>query len=135
MKLILTNGLELNPILVTGEHKYIQNQDRDVLSFIFDSKYSMDKLDSLFTESNCETIKLINENTEEESVYNGYVIRVELIKKTEELEPETSESTSVHVTRIHVSMAQRSYSETKIAQMNQELTDTQLAIAEIGQLL
>lgn len=34
-----------------------------------------------------------------------------------------------------VSMAQRTYSETKLAQVAQESTDTQLAVAELAELV
>ena len=134
MKLILTNGLELTPIMVTGEHKYIQGANRDVLTFVFDDSLSMDELDTIFTEINCEFITIIGDDNSE-SIFNGYVIRTELIKKSEIAEEPTSNTEEVSVVRVMISMAQRTYSETKLAQVAQESTDVQLAITELAELL
>ena len=134
MKIILNNNKILNPIMVTGEHQYIQGVNRDVLTFVFDNTVSMDELDSVFSESNCESIVIVGDDNSE-SIFNGYVIRTELIKKFEMAEESTSESEEVSVERIMVSMAQRTYSETKLAQVVQESTDTQLAVAELAELM
>lgn len=134
MKIILSNGTELTPIMVTGEHQYIQGSNRDVLTFVFDNTLSMDELDSIFTETNCESITIIGDD-ESESVFNGYIIRTELIKKFEILEESTSDTDEVSVERIMISMAQRTYAETKLAQVVQESTDTQLAIAELAEMI
>lgn len=50
-------------------------------------------------------------------------------------EESTSETEEKSVERIMVSMVQRTYSETKLAQVAQESTDTQLAVAELAELV
>lgn len=134
MKIILSNKTDLTPIMVTGEHQYIHGSNRDVLTFVFDNTYSLNELDSIFTEINCETITIIGDDLSE-SIFNGYVIRTELIKKFEVVEESTSDTEEQTVERIMVSMAQRTYSETKLAQIAQESTDTQLAVAELAELM
>lgn len=134
MKIILSNGMELNPIMVTGEHNYVHGANRDVLTFVFDNTLSMDELDSLFTEVNCESITIVGDD-DSESIFNGYVIRTELTKKFEVSEESTSDTDEVSVERIMVSMAQRTYAETKLAQVAQESTDTQLAVAELAEMI
>lgn len=135
MKLILTNGLELTPIMVTGQPKYIQGAERDSLTFVFDSTYSMDELDALFTEANCEKIILIEDGTGDAYMHTGYVIRTDLTKRIEVTEPATPETEEVSEQRILITMAQRTYAETKLAQVAQESTDTQLAVAELAELM
>lgn len=135
MKLILTNGLELTPILVTGQSKYIQGAERDSLTFVFGGSYSMDELDALFTEANCEKIILVEEGSGDAYMHTGYVIRTDLTKRIEVTEQATPETEEVSEQRILITMAQRTYAETKLAQVAQESTDTQLAVAELAELM
>lgn len=142
MKIILANGTELNLIMVTGGPQYVQGANRDVLTFVFDGSVSMDEVDILFSETNCETIKIISEETvqvdeentkivETENVHSGYVIRAGLTKKREIVQEATTSTEEVSEYRVEVTMAQRTYAETKIAMMSQDITDTQLALCEI----
>lgn len=111
MKIILTNGQELNPLMVTGGSRYVNGANRDCLNFVFPENASMDELDSIFTEANCETIKLVGDDGVSEAVYTDYAIRVELKQSFETVEPENSNAVEQTVKRITVSMAQRSYME------------------------
>ena len=61
MKLILANGTELNALTVLGDTRYLQGANRDVLTFIFDDSHTLDEIDGLFNESNCETMTLVTE--------------------------------------------------------------------------
>lgn len=131
MKIILTNGQELQCIQVQGEHRYINGANRDCLKFIFPENASMDELDSIFTEANCETIKLVGDDGVSNAVYTDYAIRVELKQSFETVEPENSNNEEQTVKRIAVSMAQRSYVEKKLAQVADEVTNTQLALVEL----
>ena len=130
MKIILSNGTELTPIMVTGESKYIQGASRDSLSFVFDDSVSMDELDSLFSEANCESINIFGDDASE-YLYKGYTIRAELKKADVVVEQATTDAEAVTVKRITVIMAQRTYAESKIASMQEEITNTQLALCEI----
>ncbi|MBQ6945361.1 MAG: hypothetical protein IJN43_13685 [Ruminococcus sp.] len=114
MKVTLTNGTELNPIMVTGESRYIQGASRDTLTFVF-AGVSLDEMDSIFTAENCETISIIND--EEEAIYNGYTLRAELVKKQVEVQKATTETDAVTEERVFVSMAQRTYAENQMAIM------------------
>ena len=134
MKIVLANAVELIPILVTGEMKYIQGINRDTLTFIFSEDSSMDELDTIFTEDACESIIILGED-ESEAIHNGYTIRAELVKKNVEVQKETEGTEAVFEKRIFVTMAQRSYAETKLASIARESVDTQMAVAELAEIL
>lgn len=76
MKIILTDGTELHPILVTGGSKYILGSSRDTLTFIFPEDPSLEEIDTLFTSENCKSIKMYQDNNE--YIHKGYVVRTEL---------------------------------------------------------
>ena len=134
MKIILTNGTELTPIQVTGELKHIQGVNRDTLNFIFSEDFSMDELDAIFTEDACESI-IITGDDESEAIHTGYTIRTELVKKQVEVQKETEEQEAVFEKRVFVTMAQRTYTETKLANVIKESLDTQLAVVELAEML
>lgn len=108
--IILSNGEELTPIMVTGEKRDVHGAYRDVLCFVFDDTKSLTELDAVFTEENCESIT-IKENSEE-YIHNGYVIRAGLEKSL--VKQESTDGTPVYVNRVFVRMAQRTYDETKL---------------------
>lgn len=111
MKIILANGTELTPILVTGGPKYVQNATRDTLNFVF-AECSLDEMDDAFNEMNCETITIVGDDGSE-AIHSGYVIRAELVKKSEEVEKNTYEK------RVFVSMSQRTYAESQLASLTE----------------
>lgn len=119
MKVILSNGIELTPILVTGSPRFIQNSNRDVLSFIFPATEDMTVLDATFSATNCESITIVGDDGAE-AIHKGYTIRAELSKASVEVTPATTDSVAVSEDRITVSMAQRTYMESQLA----SLTDT-----------
>lgn len=119
MKIILTNGTELEPIIVTGNKKTVQGASRDVLSFIFSEDVSLDEMDRLFSVENCETITIID--GENEYIYNGYVIRAELTRSPVEVSPATESNAAVIENRVTVSMGQRTYTETQIASLTETI--------------
>ena len=126
MKIILANGAELNAILATGEKRQLQGAERDVLSFVFPESESLDTLDALFTPENCESITLaeVDKETGETTstyIHKAYTIRAELVRKPEEVTPATEETEAVYENRVFVSMAQRTYAESKIAELSEAL--------------
>lgn len=129
MKIILANGTELNPIMVTGGPKYVQGQSRDTLSFIFPADAGMEALDGDFTAENCETIKIV-EDSDAENIHKGYTIRAELSKKSVEVTPATEEAEAVYEDRITVSMSQRTYAETQLAENSAAIDDIILSMLE-----
>lgn len=129
MKIILNDGTELTAIIVTGGQKYTQGANRDALTFVF-SETSLDEIDAVFTEANCESVTLIGDD-ESENIHKGYVIRTELTKKSVITEAESSDTEEVTEMRVFVTMAQRTYAETQMAAIAEEVTNTQLALCEI----
>ncbi len=116
MKIILNNGTELEPILVTGGLRRIQGADRDTLSFVFPASAGLETLDAAFTPCNCESITIVDDE-EAQYVHSGYTIRRELSKAAVEVTPATAEAEAVYEDRITVAMAQRTYAETQLAQL------------------
>lgn len=116
MKIILANGTELNPILVTGGLRHIQGASRDTLSFVFPTEVGMDALDAAFTADACESINIIGDD-ESEAIHKAYTIRAELKKESVVVTPATDSSDAVFEDRITVSMSQRTYHETQLKNM------------------
>ena len=115
MKIILVDGTELTPIIVTGEKRNIQGASRDTLNFVFSADAGMDTLDAVFTSNNCESIKIVDDS-DSEYIHKAYTIRADLNKKSVEITPATSDTAAVYEDRITVSMAQRTYTETRLAE-------------------
>ena len=116
MRITLTNGVELNALMVTGGGRYVQGATRDTLTFIFPVEQSMDELDALFTAQNCETI-ILGDGETEGGIHHGYTIRAELKREPVEVAPATESTEAVMENRTFVSMAQRTYMETKMMEM------------------
>ena len=132
MKVILNNGIEVTPNIVTGEKRNVQNARRDALTFVFGDA-SLEEIDNTFTAEACETITIIE--GEEVHKYNGYTIRAELVKEVVETKQATAETPAEYENRVSVTMAERTYSETVLAKLAQESTDTQIAVAELAALV
>lgn len=120
MKIILSNGTELTPIVVTGELKVVQDAFRDVLNFIFYADAGMEALDAAFTESACENINIVGDDGSE-AIHKGYTIRVGLNKAAVKVQEATADTDAVYEDRITVSMGQRTYTETKVAEQQAAL--------------
>lgn len=129
MKIILANGTELNPIMVTGGPKYIQGQSRDTLSFIFPADAGMETLDETFSEANCESITIV-EDGGIENIHKSYTIRAELSKAAVEVTPATESEAAVYEDRITVAMSQRTYAETQLAENSAAIDDIILSMLE-----
>lgn len=138
MHLILADGTQLNHIGATGTTKYIQGANRDTITFEFDATHSVDELRELFTEANCEVINIVTDDVVETVVENedgtqevksevvytnnyheGYVIRAEVAEKVKEITPATGTTEAITETRVFVTMAQRTYTETQIASLTE----------------
>lgn len=117
MKVILNNGVEVTPIIVTGEKRNIQNARRDVLTFVF-GETSLDEIDGIFTTENCEKMVIVG-NDNSEAIYKGYVVRAELVKEMVEVKGATAEESAEYETRVKVSMAERTYAETQLANLTE----------------
>lgn len=116
MKIILNNGKELSPILVTGGPRMVQGASRDTLNFIFPSDVSMASIDEAFTADACDKITIVGDDGSE-NIHTGYTIRAELSKASVEVTPATESEAAVFEDRITVSMSQRTYAESQLANM------------------
>lgn len=116
MNIKLGNDIELEAILVTGGPRYVQGADRDALSIVFPASTGLDALDAVLTPSNCETITIVDDDGDE-YIHTGYTIRCELSKAAVEISPATAESEAVYEDRVTAVMAQRTYAETQLAQL------------------
>lgn len=119
MKIILNNGAELTPIMVTGGPRHIQGASRDTLNFVFPAAEDMTALDAAFSAANCESITIVGDDGSE-AIHKGYTIRAELKKESVEVSQATESEAAVFEDRITVSMSQRTYAESQLA----SLTDT-----------
>lgn len=113
MKIVLNNGTELTPLVITGGMKTVQGAQRDTLHFVFPAESGLDTLDAAFTEAACEDITIIGEDNSE-NLYHGYTIRAGLAKAGVEVTPATTEAAAVYEDRITVSMSQRTYAESQL---------------------
>lgn len=139
MKIILANGKELNPIMVTGGGKFISGQKRDTLNFIFPADAKLEELDAIFTDANCETIKLYENVTnadgtvaETEHIHTGYTIRAGLYRAPMVVQPATETTEEVIENRVTVAMAQRTYAESKLAELASQTAMLEECIVELA---
>lgn len=127
MKIKLANGIELNPIMATGGSRFVQGANRDALTFVFPAETSLDELDGIFTAENCATITItetVVENDVEvqsEYIHSGYAVRVELKREPIVVAEATATSEEVVENRVMVTMAQRTYSETRMAYLEEQI--------------
>lgn len=118
MKIYLSDDTMLEPITVIGGKRTVQGATRDVLQFVFPMDTSMDNLDSLFTESNCEKI-IIEEDDGNQYIHNAYTVRVELKREPLVITPATEDEAAVVEHRVIVAMGQRTYAETQLASLTE----------------
>lgn len=134
MKLTLYDGTELTPIKVTGVHRVVNGTTRDCLSFIFPEDAGMDNIDAMFTEDTCKSVT-IEDDEGSSFVHKNYVIRVGLSKESAKISEGDSENDATYETRITVTMAQQTYAENKLASLASESVETQLAVAELAEIV
>lgn len=137
MKIYFANATEVEVYQVTGESRFINGQNRDSLTFVMPAALSLDEVDNMFNETACESMKLVDENGE--YIYKGYTVRVELKKEKVTLSTnvDTPEEITEDVTedRIFVTMARRTYNEEQVKVISDEITNTQLALCEVYELM
>ena len=119
MTIKLANGIELNPIMATGGTRFVQGANRDALTFVFPVETSLDELDGIFTAENCAVITIVE--GENEYVHENYAIRAELKREPVEVAAATSTTEAVFENRVMVTMAQRTYAETRMAYLEAQI--------------
>ena len=120
MKITLTNGNELTPIIVIGGNKYIQRESRDALTFVFPSSQGLTYIDEMFTPKNCESI-VITDDESNTYIHKGYTIRSEITLKSVMVSEPTDTTDAVYEDRIFVTMGQRTDLENMIAEQSAAL--------------
>lgn len=116
MTVKLNNEMSLSPLVVYGSPMYYQGASRDALSFVFPSSEGLDYLDIAFSAENCENITIIDDEGNE-NVHEGYTVRTQLMKEAVETKPADAFHEAEYEDRITVTMAQRTYMETQLAQL------------------
>lgn len=116
MNIKLDNNTQLEAIVVTGGPRHVQGADRDTLSFVFPATAGLEELDGAFVPANCETITIVD-GEGGEHIHTGYTIRCELSKAAVEVTPATAEAPAMYEERVTVVMAQRTYAETQLHQL------------------
>lgn len=127
MKLILTDGIERDVILVTGAQLYVQGANRDALTFVFPGTTSIDEIDKAFTEENCNSITLIDDEGSE-FIHKDYTIRTELVKKNVILNPSDETDPQAFETRVMITMSQKTFSEKQISSLNKNVNSLMLEV-------
>ena len=120
MKIVLANGTELSPLSVMGGNRVVYGVIRDALSFVFPENEDMAALDAVFTADNCSHITIV-EDEGAAYIHNGYTIRQDLSKTLVEVEPATEEAEAVYAYRVIVTMAQHTYTESQVVEMQSAL--------------
>ena len=116
MNIKFSNGTELSCIVVAGGPYYVYGVPRDALTFVFPADAGMEELDALFVPANCESVTIEGDDGSA-FIHKGYTVRGELSKASVEVEPGTAETEAVYEDRITVVMAQRTYVESQMANM------------------
>lgn len=119
MKIILANGHEQNPIMAVGCRTYVQGASRDAISFIYPEDTLLDEIDAIFTAENCERITIVEGDAE--YIHTGYTVRAELSRLPVVVKPATDTEEEVVENRVSVTMAQRTYTESQVAEMQSGL--------------
>ena len=121
MKITLANGTKLEAIKVDGGKRFVQNAQRDVLTFWFDkSAVSFEKLDAAFRDAqNTERITIAGDDGTE-ALHEGYILRLSLALVPVVVTPETANAPAVTEERYSVEMAQETYTERLIRQITNE---------------
>ena len=145
MKIILANGVELFPLVITGDKRYVNGAQRDTLSFAFPAEMSLDELDAIFSAENCAKITIVEPTTiienevevpsEIEHIHKGYTVRAELKREPVEVSPATAESDAVYENRVTVSMSQMTYAEQQLAALAEQNAVLEECIVEMAQVV
>ena len=120
MKITLSNGAELAPLAVIGGNRIVYGVIRDALSFVFHEDEEMSDLDAVFTADNCNHITIV-EDEGAAYIHNGYTIRHSVSKTLVEVKPATDEAEAVYENRVIVTMAQQTYTESQVVEMQSAL--------------
>ena len=114
MNIKLNDGTILDCIVINGSQRYFQGANRSCLEFQFsDSAVTFAELESLFGDST-KTSKITIVSDGEEYLNENYVLRAEMKYIPYIVEPETGTTPEVTEQRFIVTMAQKTYAEKQL---------------------
>lgn len=118
MKITLANGTELVAINVDGGKRFVQNAQRDVLTFWFAKEAAnFEELDAAFgSAQNTERITITGDDGAE-ALHEGYILRLSLALVPVVITPESARAPAVTEEQYSVEMAQETYTEYMIRQI------------------
>lgn len=130
MQIKFNDGTSLDALAVKGKPTYFQGAQRDSLEIQIDkSKTTFDALDALTGDAG-KTAKLTILDGDKQYEHDNYSIRTELALKPVEVTPATTDSPAVTENRFCVTLAQKTYAELQIAEL-QSSVDA-LALSALG---
>ena len=158
--LVLANNTQIPLISCIGGSEYFQGAQRAALDFRVDpTDYTLAEIDALFSADNCgnvtlrETIEHQQQATNEdgtpaidedgnpvmetveqvsEYIHQGYIMRVALSKQMYTV---AGDSGVTDQEQISVRMAQQSAAEKQLAELATQMTDAQLALCDVYELI
>lgn len=158
--LILANNTQIPLISCIGGSEYFQGAQRAVLDFRIDpTDYTLAEIDALFSADNCgnvtlrETIEHQQQTVDEdgapmvddngdpvmetveqinEYIHQGYIMRVALSKQVYTV---AGDGGVTDQEQISVRMAQQSAAEKQLAELATQMTDAQLALCDVYELI
>ena len=130
MQLKFSDGTTLDVLAVKGQHTYFQGAQRDSLEIQADkSKTTFDALDALTGDAS-KTDKLTVIDGDKQYEYDNYTLRQELALKPVVTVEATSKAAAVTADMLCVTLAQKTYAELQIAEL-QSSVDA-LALSALG---
>lgn len=124
VKIKLNDNTQIEALVVNSSTQYIKGYNREVLEFVFNAEgNSMDVLSKTFSDPN-KTRKITIINGSEEYIHTGYIVHTQkLISLTEDLvEQETNERPARYEKRIKVELAQQTFSEKKLEELEESFS-------------
>lgn len=127
MLIELRDGTTLKALSVVAQKKVLQGIDRRILNFIFDNTYTITALDEAFNEYNTSVIQVVDGDTK--YIYKDYSLRDELVKMN--VRVEDADGNVTYQNQTSVKMAQLSYEEIHVAELEQSQKEQDELIAEL----
>lgn len=127
MLIELRDGTTLKALSVVAQKKVLQGIDRRILNFIFDNTYTITALDEAFNEYNTSVIQVVDGDTK--YIYRDYSLRDELVKMN--VRVEDADGNVTYQNQTSVKMAQLSYEEIHVAELEQSQKEQDELIAEL----
>jgi len=131
MQVKLNDNTELDCIIAFGRTEYIQGANRSVLELHFSPEdVTFESLEDVFSPSNSESIVLTDDENNS-YLHENYVIRDGIALKNYEVSPPRDGVDGVYEKRYIVTLAQLTYAEAQIKELQDADLDNKEAIASL----